>query len=296
MNKNPKTSVKSIYILLFVALIVGCDSNNTQAQKGNTILKSYSNHDVSFSYPSDYSMKEEPYQGGNCTRVHLGKKDGREFRMVDIVWDETPSSNTSIGRHESLRNNYTGKAKVIKDYETELNGETVYWTDFCGTFGSDKLYISVGSTEIDGWLFCFITMSSNDEHLDVFESIFSSIRITGDKASYYSMSEDSFVERAKILNKQCPLQPDECTIFKSVIASGHTLIINTQIDDLCDDFVDLDEFKRLMIGNWSTAIDKRFIKAMDKDGYGFVYLIYNEKNVLKRKVQITPAEILANYE
>lgn len=108
--------------------------------------------------------------------------------------------------------------------------------------------------------------------------------------------QERMASTAKTLNDQCPIRTDDCTIFKNVILSGKSLMINTLVEDACDDLVDYDEFKENMASNMSGALDKEFVKYIDKEGYSIVYMIYNERDKLKKIIRISGSDILRNYK
>ena len=99
----------------------------------------------------------------------------------------------------------------------------------------------------------------------------------------------------KTLNAQCPIQADECTVFKQVILSGRTMMIKTQVDEVCFEFVDFDIFKQIMAEKMSKALDKGFVQYLDIYGFSLVYHIYNEYDKLKKTVQIKGKDILEYY-
>lgn len=103
------------------------------------------------------------------------------------------------------------------------------------------------------------------------------------------------IEVVKKLNAQCPMQIDPCTTYLQVLLSGSTVMIKTLVEDACDTLVDFDEFKNKMCENFSVALDKSFVQYLDRNGYSVMYLIYNENDRLKKKVNITARDILSFY-
>ena len=102
----------------------------------------------------------------------------------------------------------------------------------------------------------------------------------------FSNFDDYLLSVVKTLNSQCPVQVDECTTHLQVLLSGKTLMLKTLIDDACGGLVDYNEFKRNMCRNFSVALEKSFVQNLKKNGYSFVYMIYDENDRLKKKISM----------
>lgn len=103
---------------------------------------------------------------------------------------------------------------------------------------------------------------------------------------------ESFIENAKTMNKQCPVQVDEITTIAEAIASGKTLMIKTIIKDDFIEQVDFNEFKKKMTQNFASSLEEDFIKYMDDKGYSVKYMIYDEQDNLKTSIEIMGKNML----
>lgn len=99
----------------------------------------------------------------------------------------------------------------------------------------------------------------------------------------------------KTLNAQCPLKIDACTTYLQVLLSGKKIMIKTLVPYDCDDYADYEEFKDIMIMNFSKSLENSFVLYLDNEGYSINYLIYNESNELKKTIVIKPKDILDFY-
>lgn len=107
--------------------------------------------------------------------------------------------------------------------------------------------------------------------------------------------DEYMIEVIKKMNAQCPLHVDQCTTHLMIFLSGKTIIIKSLVEDVCDDKVNYDDFKRRMCENFSNLVDKQFIYYLYEKGYSLNYLIYNENDHLKKKILISPQDILNSY-
>lgn len=110
-----------------------------------------------------------------------------------------------------------------------------------------------------------------------------------------SKIRERLISNAKMMNKQCPVQVDECTIFKQVVVSGNIMFVKTTIKDGYVDFVDFDMFKEKMSRNYSKLLEKDFVKFIKKYGFSIKYVVYDEDDKLITTIDITGADILKYY-
>lgn len=127
------------------------------------------------------------------------------------------------------------------------------------------------------------------------EKIMKGLKIKGTVISKADIDK-YMVDIIKKLNEQCPIQVDKCTTHSLILLSGSTIMIKSIVDDVCDKLVDYDVFKQKMCYNFSVLVDKSFVQYLDKHGYSVLYMIYNEHDILKKKVKITGRDILNYYQ
>ncbi|MBP3828245.1 MAG: hypothetical protein ILA07_09440 [Prevotella sp.] len=106
---------------------------------------------------------------------------------------------------------------------------------------------------------------------------------------------DNFNDYIMNLNKQMPIQVDEATRHDAVILVGKTLTIKTTINDEYYNITDFNLFKRNMCKNFAATLEKPFVEYMKKKEYTISYIIFNESGLIKKKINITPSEILYYY-
>lgn len=97
------------------------------------------------------------------------------------------------------------------------------------------------------------------------------------------------------LNAQLPIQIDECTTQNVAIFLNGLLMIKTTVPDYCEEFTDYEEFKNRMSKNFASALNKDFTRYLKQEKVLIRYMIYNEYDVLKKMIDITPNDILLFY-
>lgn len=107
--------------------------------------------------------------------------------------------------------------------------------------------------------------------------------------------EKHMIDIIKKMNAQCPIHVDQCTTHLLILLSGKTIMIKSLVEDACDEKVDYIQYKQKMCDNLSVLVDKPFIQYLDRNGYSLLYMIHNEHDKLKKKVAITPRDILKCY-
>ena len=266
----------------------------------------------SFEYP--ITFKNSPIQ--NAPHMVL-KLESDEYFFSASYWDKGFSPNVSIWDEEIVENY---KTMPSDSFEKIISVEK----DFIQTKGGKRRCLKMKSNILrstqgmtvrikmlkysminDGYLFIFAfssqgtyTINSSTAYND---NLMKGLKFknkpnkTNEEPSFTEFL-DHMSDVVKTLNAQCPILADECTIFKQVLLSGRTMMIKTQVNEVCFEFIDFEIFKQLMAENMSTALDKGFVQYLDIYGFSVVYQIYNEYDKLKKTVQIRGEDILRYYK
>ena len=83
---------------------------------------------------------------------------------------------------KSLVNFLGSKVKTLRNYETNLNEEKVYWADYVIDEDGVQIFQKTGITRICDYVFVIQKMSDIDDEDEEANKIFKSIRVTGNKA------------------------------------------------------------------------------------------------------------------
>lgn len=116
-----------------------------------------------------------------------------------------------------------------------------------------------------------------------------------DASSSQEDYKSQLLEVVKDMNSLCPIQSDDCTTVQQVLLSGKTIMIKALVLTGCYEFVEYNDLKEAMAQSYSFAFDKPFVKYLKREGYGIAYMIYDEKQKLKKRLSITADDILAYY-
>ncbi|MGN0231760.1 MAG: hypothetical protein ACI4A8_06075 [Muribaculaceae bacterium] len=155
-------------------------------------------------------------------------------------------------------------------------------------------YIIINNEYLFVFNFCDIGQYKPGEKTTKCDNLMKGLRFKSVSLPQVDFKSD-LLETVKILNAQCPIQADECTIFKQVMLVGETIMINTFIPTECYEFVDFDGFKLTLTQNLSSALEKSFVIYLKKEGYVFTYMVYDENQRYKKRITITADDILAYY-
>ena len=180
---------KIISILLIAVGMVSCSNQvkkeevqDSQYANQQKYLVKYDNFGVSFNYPDDYMLEEQIIEEGHYFKVYLDKEKETTFQSVQIEWRNNPQKYDPIagrkGMKDALMSNYGGRAKVLKDYETILGEEKVYWTDCVIEQDGEQIFLKSGITRIDDYVFVIQKISNMSIDNEEANEIFASIRLT----------------------------------------------------------------------------------------------------------------------
>lgn len=180
---------KIVSILLIAIGMVSCSNQikNEEVQDSlfanqHKSLVKYDNFGVSFDYPDDYRLEEKVNEEGHYFTVYLDKEDEAKFQSVIIEWRNNPQKYDPIagrkGGKDVLMSNYGRTVRFIRDYETFLGEEKVYWTDCVVNQDGEQIYIKSGVTRIDEYVFVIQKISNIDIDNEEANKIFDSIRLT----------------------------------------------------------------------------------------------------------------------
>lgn len=158
------------------------EAQDSQFANQQNVLFEYDNFGVSFDYPDDYILEEKVLEEGCYFKVYLDKENDTMFQSVQIEWRNNPQKYDPIaGRKvnkDALRNNYGDDARILRDYETMLGEEKVYWTDYVIEQYGGQLFCKSGITRIDDYVFVIQKISNIDIDNEEANNIFNSIRLT----------------------------------------------------------------------------------------------------------------------
>lgn len=179
---------KIVSILLIAIGMVSCSNQIKNEKVQDTLfanqhksLVKYDNFGVSFNYPDDYILEEKVIEEGHYYKVYLDKEDEETFLSVNIEWRNNPQKYDPIagrkGGIDALMSNGRN-VRVIRDYETFLGEEKVYWTDCVINLDGDQVYIKSGVTRIDDYVFVIQKISNIDIDNEEANKIFESIHLT----------------------------------------------------------------------------------------------------------------------
>lgn len=265
--------------------------------------KDYDHELFHFKYPASY--KSEPIK--SSPGMILKMASGDNFLSVSIRetgWNE----NISIWDDrifERLTNNHSGSGRIVSISKEMINlkNETRRCIKIMSNLQKQKQGVNIGIKILSymmlhkGKLF-IIGFTAPGKYTKASSTSYPEKIMKGFmfKSADREVDFDKYlIEVVKKLNAQCPMQIDPCTTYLQVLLSGSTVMIKTLVEDACDTLVDFDEFKNKMCENFSVALDKSFVQYLDRNGYSVMYLIYNENDRLKKKVNITARDILSFY-
>ncbi|MBP5535258.1 MAG: hypothetical protein J6X62_00545 [Bacteroidales bacterium] len=197
MKEKYKSNINIMFKILSILLItVGMVSCSNQIKKEEVQdsqfanqqdhLVKYDNFGVSFNYPDDYMLEEQVIEEGHYFKVYLNKEKETTFQSVQIEWKNNPQTYDPIagrngiknGMKEALMSNYGGSANVLKEYETILGEEKVYWADYVMDQFGEHIFLKSGITRIDDYVFVIQKISNIDIDNEEANEIFASIRLT----------------------------------------------------------------------------------------------------------------------
>jgi len=267
------------------------------------VLKNFDCGLFSFDYPS--SFKTIPIQ--NAPHMVL-KLESDDYYFSASYWEKGLDKNISIWDNEfyELYKNPVGDGTLISITKEIIQTKS-------GSHRCLKLKTNIHRQNQgmninikmltylmlhDGYLFTFAFSSqgnySKETSTTYPDRIMKGLRFKSLQNSFSDL-DNALLEKVKKLNAQCPIMVDECTTHLQIVLSGKTVMIKTLVEDICDDVIDYDEFKQKMCENFSVALEKAFVQYLDKNGYSVVYMIYNEKEKLKKKITVSGHDILSCY-
>lgn len=188
-NSNSNTMLNILYILFIALGMISCsnqikkeDVQDSQFVNQQEHLVKYDNYGVSFDYPDDYILEEQVIEEGHYFKVYLDKEDETTFQSVQIEWRNNPLKYDPItGRKETkdaLMSIYGGNGRFIREYETVLSEEKVYWADFVIDQYGEHIFLKLGITRIKDYVFVIQKISNIDIDNEEANEIFASIRLT----------------------------------------------------------------------------------------------------------------------
>ena len=146
----------------------------------------FDNYGVTFEYPADYIIEEKIIEEDHYFKVYLNKDDDTMYREVQIEWRNNPIKyDPTNGRKESgkrLADYYGSKIKTLKNYETYLNEEKVFWADYVLDEDGMQIFLKSGITRIGDYVFVLQKISDIDDEDEEANKILKSIRVTRNKA------------------------------------------------------------------------------------------------------------------
>lgn len=260
----------------------------------------------SFDYPT--SFRQSPIKNSPDMKIKLVSDNyGLYIACTEVNWDESKSIwDDQIT--ERLYNNYGRLGQIVSSSKTtiQLKGGTYKCLKFMTNSQKQKQGEYYNLRNLTYLLFqngCLYVVGFSSEgkyasnsSTSYPEKILKGLLIKEDPSSTKKDFSKYLLEVVKQLNAQCPMEIDACTTHLSVVLSGHTVMIKTQIDDSCEGLVDYDEFKDKMCNNFSVALEKSFVQYLKSNNYSVVYMIYNENDRLKKKVSISGQDILKYYK
>lgn len=180
---------KILSIILVAVGMVSCSSQVKKEEVQDSLFENqqkhivkYDNFGVSFDYPDDYVLEEQVLEEGHYYRVYLEKEDETTFQIVQIEWRNNPQKYDPIsgrkGIKDALMSNYGRNARILRDYETILGGEKVYWTGCAIEQDGEQIYLKSGITRINDYVFIIQKISNIDIDNEEANDIFASIRLT----------------------------------------------------------------------------------------------------------------------
>ena len=157
------------------------EQNTLLALNQETLIK-FDKYGVTFKYPSDYLIEDKILEESHYFKVYLDKNDDTLLRSIQIEWRNNPLKYDPIsgikGMKESIRSVYGNKVKFLREYETVLNGEKVYWSEFSLDMDGVLCYFNSGITRIGNYVFIIQKISDTDSEYKEADKIFESIRLT----------------------------------------------------------------------------------------------------------------------
>ena len=191
--KNNDSNIHTMFKILFMLFIgfgmVSCsnqikkeevqDSQFANQQKN---LVKYDNFGVSFDYPDDYIIEEKVLEEDHYFKIYLDKEDETMFQSVQIEWRNNPQKYDPIagrkGTKDAFRSNYGSNGRILREYETVLGEEKVYWADYVIDQYGEHIFLKSGITRIDDYVFVIQKISNIDIDNEEADKIFNSIRLT----------------------------------------------------------------------------------------------------------------------
>lgn len=290
-------------LLVVALLLVNIITGNAQS------MKKADNGLFSFTYPARF--KNAPII--NAPHA-LFKIEDKEYQIIASAWDKGYEPGTDIcsdyfynivgnmpipnGKvlcvNRKLLQTEGGKVKCLRAV-SELNqrlstsGEIYRTTMISYLFIKDKYLCT----------FTFLPLSNfHSKDTLVCDKLMTGLEV---KSSNYQMeTEDEFengiIEQINIINKQLPIKVDECTTYTNLLLVGKTIIVKGVINNSCEGLIDFELFKERMILNYTRMLPLSFFKHIEKYGYTMCYQIYNENQLLLRLIEISPREIIGQYD
>lgn len=183
---------RNLFVVLIVLGIVSCSNvkpKEEEIEKQDVPFVSqyekFDNYGITFEYPADYIIEEKIIEEGHYFKVYLTKDDDTMYREVQIEWRNNSIKYDPInGRKEGAKSlvNFLGsKVKTLRNYETNLNEEKVYWADYVIDEDGVQIFQKTGITRICDYVFVIQIMSDIDDEDEEANKIFKSIRVTGNK-------------------------------------------------------------------------------------------------------------------
>lgn len=282
-------------LILFITIVIDCSFIHAQT------YKSFDCDLFSLEYPSSYI----PSPINNAQHMVL-KLSSNEYYFSASYWAKGYNSSISIWDKEfennckSLLNDNEEIVSIDKCLIRTKNGNHKCLKVKCNIKGHNVPIRLLNYFMInDGFLFIFAftsvgTYSRTTETL-IPDKMFNKLSFKSAKINNDILQQE-VLSMVKTLQKQLPIQVDDCTTFQQTILSGKTIIVKTLVGDDCNDKVNFDGFKYTLCYNYSKALKKQFVLYLKDQGYSTIYNIYNEYNKLKKVIQVTADDILKFYE
>ena len=179
---------KNCFLTLIVLSIVSCSNakpkeeineeiDNTKVSQNDT-YNIYKNYGIEFKYPKDYLIEEKILEEDHYFKVYLDKDDDIIYRSVQIEWKNNPIKYDPVSGRKAQKNSLPSNYSFLREYETTLNDEKVYWADYVIDENEIRIFVKSGITRIGTYVFVLQKLSDSDEENDEANEIFESIRLT----------------------------------------------------------------------------------------------------------------------
>lgn len=279
-----------LLVVVFQSMVINAQSNKT-----------FDSDLFSIEYPA--SFKSSPIQ--NAPHMLL-KLESNDYYFSISCWNSGIDENKSIWDYDlnNVKKALLGDVVSITKETIQIKSGPHRCLKVMENLHNNQQGIDVNVKVLSyfmfhkGCLFSFVFKSEgkyNKGSITTYpENILKGLRLkeNGGKGINY---ENSIIESIKTINKQFPMQVDDCTTYMQMILSGKTIILKAVVEDDCDGLIDYEDFKKKASENFAVALEKPFVEYLDKKGYSIVYMIFNANDRLKKKIQITGRDVLDYY-